>query len=171
MTGPAGESIDRLVAQVAELISRPGLTLAVAETCTGGLLSAALTETAGSSSFFFGSVVPYHDWAKIELLGVNKKLIESHGAVSAEVAGALATAVRAQFQSTIGVAITGIAGPGGDRPGKPVGLTFISIAAEREPQTKRFVWSGDRFQNRRSSVRAALEMLHEFMTPTVPSNR
>lgn len=167
MTDPTHDEIDRLAARVAESFERNSLTLAVAESCTGGLLSAQLTELPGSSGFFLGSVVPYHDVGKTDLLGVDPDVIKTHGAVSPEVACALARATRKRFRAAVGLAITGIAGPGGARPGKPVGLTYIAVdRGDAEPRAKRFVWDGDRSGNRRSSVRAALELLEQVAAGT-----
>ena len=117
-----GSTIDE---QVAELLS--GETIAVAESCTGGLMAARLTERAGSSEYFAGGVVAYSNAAKSELVGVDPELIERHGAVSVEVAGALAEGAMERFSASVGVGITGIAGPGGGTEEKPVGFVCFSV--------------------------------------------
>jgi nicotinamide-nucleotide amidase len=129
-----GSSVDQ---QVAALLrgegSRPGCTVATAESCTGGLLAARLTELPGSSDYMCGAIVAYADEVKVGLAGVAAELIELHGAVSAEVAEALASAARARLGADFGVGITGIAGPGGGSEEKPVGLVWLSVArAARE---------------------------------------
>jgi nicotinamide-nucleotide amidase len=104
------------------------LTLAVSESCTGGLLAQRLTNVPGSSIYFLEGVVAYSDRAKIERLGVDPRLIKAHGAVSAEVAESMAAGIRARADADLGVSITGIAGPAGGTPEKPVGLVFIGLA-------------------------------------------
>jgi nicotinamide-nucleotide amidase len=113
--------------QVAELLLAGGETIAPAESCTGGLLAARLTDRAGSSAYVIGGAVVYSNQAKTELVGVDPALIAAHGAVSIEVARALADGARRRFGSSVGVGITGIAGPGGGTPGKPVGLVCFSV--------------------------------------------
>ncbi len=121
---PEGETID---AQVARLLSG-GETIGLAESCTGGLLAARLTDVPGSSEYVIGGAVVYSNQAKSDLVGVDPALIEAHGAVSEEVARALAAGARRRFRTSVGVGITGIAGPGGGTPSKPVGLVWFSVA-------------------------------------------
>lgn len=124
---------DGLVAQLA----RTGKTLATAESCTGGLIAHMLTAIAGVSAYYQGGVVSYANSAKSELLGVPPELIESHGAVSPEVAAAMAEGVRARLSADIGLSTTGVAGPGGGSPEKPVGLVYIALASARGTKTRR----------------------------------
>ena len=145
-------------------LQRQGLTLAVAESCTGGGLAARLTERPGSSRWFLGGVIAYSNSAKQDLLGVDNRLLERHGAVSAEVAAAMARGVRRRLGSDLGVAITGIAGPDADGSDKPVGLTFVSVASAGEDHCRRFDFSGDRQANREQAAEAALRLLLDVRT-------
>ncbi len=136
-----------------------GLTVATAESCTGGLVADTITDVAGSSGYFLGGVVSYADVAKERLLGVAVEVLVAHGAVSAQVAKAMAIGCRARFGADLAIAVTGIAGPAGGSPSKPVGLTYLALADERGCEVTRHVWSGDRAANKRASAMAALEML------------
>ena len=136
-----------------------GTTVALAESCTGGLVAAALTEIPGSSGYFLGGVVSYADEAKRDLLGVDPALLAAHGAVSAQVARAMAEGARARFGSTIAGSVTGIAGPDGGSDEKPVGLTYVGVADAAGADVRRGVWPGDRAGNRRDSAIAVLEAL------------
>jgi len=143
------------------------LTVAVAESCTGGLVGHILTEVPGSSGFFLGGIISYSDAAKVSLLGVPAEVIDAHGAVSAQVARAMAEGARERLGTDAGAAITGIAGPDGGTPAKPVGLTYVAVADRDGIEVKRLLWSGDRTANKRSSAEAALELLLERLeTPT-----
>jgi competence/damage-inducible protein CinA-like protein len=136
-----------------------GYTLATAESCTGGLLAGRITDVPGSSEYFLEGVVSYSNEAKIDLLGVPKKLIETHGAVSEQVAGAMAARIRKRAGSTLGIGLTGIAGPGGGSPEKPVGLVYIALADDSQTTTRKFIFPGDRQFIRLLSVNAALDMV------------
>jgi len=138
-----------------------GLTVALAESCTGGLVAAALTDTPGSSGYFTGGVVSYADAAKRDLLGVPAEVLAAHGAVSAQVARAMAEGARERFGASLAGAVTGIAGPDGGSDDKPVGLTYISVADQHGVDVRRIVWNGDRAANRRDSGVALLELLLE----------
>jgi PncC family amidohydrolase len=139
-----------------------GLTVALAESCTGGLVAAALTEIPGSSGYFTGGVVSYADAAKASLLGVTEASLTAHGAVSAQVARAMATGVRERLATSLAASVTGIAGPdGGGTAEKPIGLTYVGVADDRGTDVRRFTWTGDRDVNRHESARAALELLIE----------
>ena len=156
---PPDPGIFSLAQQVGERLRRQGLWLAVAESCTGGLLGAALTDVPGSSAFFLGGVISYADRVKVEQLHVPDTTLRRYGAVSEQTAAAMATGVRQLLQADIGVSITGVSGPEAEG-GKPVGLTLIGIDAPTLTSTTlRFQWSGDRWDNRRRSVIAALELL------------
>ncbi len=151
-----GESLEEVVG---ELLKLKGYTLATAESCTGGLLAAALTNVAGSSRYFLQGVVAYSNEAKVNLLGVPNKLLQEHGAVSPEVAEAMAIGIRRRARSTIGVGITGIAGPAGGSETKPVGLVYIGLADEVQSSSRKFLFPGDRQLIRNLAVKAALDLL------------
>jgi PncC family amidohydrolase len=162
---PPDPEIFSLATQVGERLRRQGRWLAVAESCTGGLLGAALTDVPGSSTYFLGGVISYADRVKVEQLQVPAELLQHYGAVSEPVAAAMASGVRQLMRADIGISITGVAGPNAEGS-KPVGLTFIGIDAPTLPPsrgggqlTQRFQWTGDRWDNRRRSVVAALELL------------
>lgn len=137
------------------------LTVALGESCTGGLVAHAITKVAGSSRYFLGGVVSYADSAKATLLDVPEELIDRHGAVSAEVAGAMASGARRRFGADMAISVTGIAGPDGGTADKPVGLTFIGLAHGHGVSTRRFEWAGDRSANIEASAAASLEWLIE----------
>ena len=138
-----------------------GLTVATAESCTGGRVTDALTDVAGSSGYVRGGVVAYADAVKRDVLGVPSVVIEQHGAVSAQVARAMAAGARARLGVDLAVAVTGIAGPSGATPGKPIGLTYVALADPAGIEIRRFAWSGDREANKTASARVALELLVE----------
>jgi nicotinamide-nucleotide amidase len=138
-------------------------TLAVAESCTAGMLGMHITRVPGSSDYFTGGVLCYNDRAKVELCGVPAELIQQFGAVSAEVAEALARGVRDSLHSSIGLAITGIAGPGGATPEKPVGLVYIGISDGERTESRHRVMPGDRDTIRERSTYLALSWLRRFL--------
>jgi PncC family amidohydrolase len=146
-----------LAKQLGERLRRSGRSLAVAESCTGGLLGSAVTDVPGSSAYFLGGVISYADRVKVDQLGLSESVLRRHGAVSEEAAAAMANGVRQLLKADIGVSITGVAGPDAEGS-KPAGLTFIGIAGDGVT-TQRFQWTGDRWDNRRRSVIAALELL------------
>ncbi len=146
-----------------ELLKAARLTLAVAESCTGGLLGGRLTDVAGSSAYFLGGVIAYDDSVKIALLNVPAALIVEHGAVSDASAGVMATGVRSLVKADIGISITGVAGPGGGSAEKPVGTTYVGLAGPEGVRVKCFLWQGDRSSNREQSVQAALDMLVDYL--------
>jgi nicotinamide-nucleotide amidase len=154
---PPDPEIFALAQQVGERLRKLRKSLAVAESCTGGLLGAALTDVPGSSAYFLGGVISYADQVKREQLGVLEATLHHSGAVSEQTAAAMASGVRRLMHADIGVSITGVAGPEAEGS-KPVGLTFIGIAGT-SVTTHRFQWTGDRWDNRRRSVIAALELL------------
>jgi nicotinamide-nucleotide amidase len=144
---------------VGELLKFRQYTLATAESCTGGLLAGRITEVPGSSDYFKEGIVAYANEAKVDLLGVPNRLIEKHGAVSPEVAEAMAIGIRRRARTTIGIAITGIAGPGGGSEEKPVGLVYIGLADEVQSSSRKFLFPGDRQFIRTLAVNAALDMI------------
>jgi len=139
---------------------RAGTKLATAESCTGGAIAAALTDIAGSSDVFERGFVVYSNEAKTELLGVPAALIDRHGAVSDVVAAAMAEGALAHSHADLAVSVTGIAGPGGGTPKKPVGLVYIGcVRRGGAPAVERHVFAGDRAAVRAATVQRALELL------------
>jgi nicotinamide-nucleotide amidase len=159
------EELIELAERAGGLLRDAGLTVAVAESCTGGLLGGVLTAVPGSSAYFLGGVVAYHDSLKTGLLGVRADVLAQHGAVSAQCAVQMAQGVCRATGADIGIAITGIAGPTGGTPEKPVGTTYIALVGQDMLQVERFLWQGGRESNRTSSVRAALKMLLAVRKP------
>jgi nicotinamide-nucleotide amidase len=152
----SNETLEEVVGQLLKL---RGYTLATAESCTGGLLAGRITDVPGSSEYFLEGVVSYSNEAKIDLLGVPKKLIETHGAVSEQVAAAMAAGIRKRAGSTLGIGVTGLAGPSGGSAEKPVGLVYIALADDSQATTRKFIFPGDRQFIRTLSVNAALDMV------------
>ena len=145
-----------LAAQLLAALRGRGWTLATAESCTGGLLGDALTDIAGSSDVYLGGVVAYANSAKIALLGVPADVLASVGAVSPETAAAMAAGASRQFGAQVALATTGIAGPGGGSPEKPVGLVYLGLATPEGVWTERHLWPGDRRANKVHSAERAL---------------
>lgn len=141
-------------------------TLAVAESCTGGLLSNRITDVSGSSGYFLGGVLAYSNQVKMELLNVSSETMKEHGAVSSPVAIQMAQGVRELVKSDYGIGITGIAGPTGDTPQKPVGLVYIALASPRAAYSKEFRFSGDRAMVKRRASQMALDMLRRTLLRT-----
>ena len=158
-----GESLEQIVAN---LLIEHHATIAVAESCTGGLLAERLTSIAGSSAYFLGGAVVYSNELKTSMAGVPPELIEAKGAVSAEVAVALASGIRKRTGATLGLGVTGIAGPGGATPEKPVGLVHLAIADERGAQEIAVQLPGDRERIRMFSTQRALDLVRRhFLYP------
>ncbi len=151
-----GESLEEIVGMYLVLKQK---TIAVAESCTGGLVAERLTRVPGSSNYFVGGVVCYNNELKKRLTGVPSTLIEEHGAVSKQVAQALAEGVRWTTGASLGLGVTGIAGPGGGTTEKPVGLVFVSLADDRGTQVREFRFPGDRERIRQFTSNAALELV------------
>lgn len=138
-------------------------TLAIAESCTGGLITHRLTNVPGSSAYFIGAVIAYAYEAKVAALGVTWDTLNRFGAVSAETARAMACGVREKFATTLGLAVTGITGPGGGTPEKPVGLTYIALASADDVIVEKHIWRGNRVENKEQSAEAALALLYRFL--------
>jgi len=155
---PANE-LKALAERLQALCLATGWTVGTAESCTGGLVADTLTDIAGSSGYVRGGIVAYADGLKVALLGVPAELIAGHGAVSAQVARAMATGARERLGVTLAVSVTGIAGPDGGSEAKPVGLTYLGLAGPGGVEIRRFVWAGDRAANKRASAAAALDLL------------
>lgn len=148
-----------LEALIGEALRKKGLTLGVAESCTGGLLSSAITDVSGSSDYFQGGVVAYADGIKGSLLNVKASTLSSFGAVSKEAAGEMARGAKKALKVDISAAITGIAGPGGATLKKPVGLVFIAVSNGKRTIVRKFLFKGNRKSIKRQSAEAALKML------------
>ena len=164
-TGPSGGApgaespVDPRAASLGALLKEGKLTLSVAESCTGGLLAATITDQPGSSAYFLGGVVAYSDEAKRAQLAVPSDLLERHGAVSGPVAVAMAEGARARFGSTLAAGVTGISGPDSDGSSKPVGLTYVAVASAAGSTSHQFNFRGDRWANRRQAAGEALQLL------------
>lgn len=148
-------------ALVGDLLRQQGLTLAVAESCTGGLICHRLTNIPGASDYFMGGVVSYSNLAKMELLRVPSDILAVWGAVSEETARAMASGVREAFHTDIGLSVTGIAGPTGGTPGKPVGTVYIGLATPQKVEARHHLFQGSREEIKAQSAQAALEWLRQ----------
>ena len=140
-----------------------GLTMSVAESCTGGLIGAAITDVPGASKVFLGSAVTYSNQAKEDILGVSHFILLEHGAVSEETAREMVSGAMSAYRSDTAVAVTGIAGPGGATPDKPVGLVYIAAADGPRVVVTRNIFKGDRESVREQTVREALTLLDELI--------
>ena len=158
-----GEGDADLAAVVLDRCRELKLTIGVAESCTGGMLGERLTSIPGSSDVFLGGVIAYHNEVKKGLLGVSAQDLERHGAVSEQVALQMAAGIREQTGADVGVAVTGIAGPGGGTPEKPVGLVWVAVHAS-EAKARRFHVGGDRAEIRQRAAQAALEMVRRALS-------
>lgn len=157
--GSFGVMEEQIEVKVGRLLREKGLTLAVAESCTGGLVGHLLTNVSGSSDYFRGGVVAYAYGAKERLLGVRHKTLYDFGAVSEQTAREMARGARSALSADIGLSVTGIAGPGGGMPDKPVGLTWAAVSARDGYWVERNVWDGDRDGNKSASAVGALALL------------
>ncbi len=153
-----GESLEQIISYWLQMRTA---TLAVAESCTGGLLAERITSVSGSSRYFLGGAVVYSNSLKTEFAGVPAEMIERHGAVSREVAAALAEGIRYRCESTLGVGITGVAGPNGGTPEKPVGLVFHALASSAGTEVVQRTFPGDRKRIRRFASTMALDMVRK----------
>ncbi len=158
MNTPASTTINNL------FLDR-GWTLATAESCTGGRLGNLITNEPGSSEFFLGGVIAYSNRSKRKLLGVGEDILKEDGAVSSRTALAMARGVKKLFACSIGAAITGIAGPGGGGPGKPVGLVYIAVAGPEGETVERHIFSGTRREIKRQAADQTLALLLAAAAP------
>src|SRR5690242_17131321 len=148
-----------LGAELSQVLRGTGLTVAVAESATGGMIGAMITDQPGSSAYFVGGVIAYSDEVKRTELNVSPDLLRSVGAVSREVGEAMAEGARSRFGTSLAVSVTGIAGPDADGTTKPIGLTYIAVASEGRTSSQEFRFTGDRVSNRRQAATEALRML------------
>jgi PncC family amidohydrolase len=149
---------------VLDLARKRGLSLATAESCTGGLVAARLTSVPGASDVFRGGVVSYDDEVKHARLGVGEETLTMHGAVSAETAAEMSVGAREALDADVAVSTTGIAGPGGGTPEKPVGLVYLNASGPDRELTRELNLPGDREAVRRRATTAALHLLRELLT-------
>jgi PncC family amidohydrolase len=149
--------------QVGKRLLAASKTIACAESCTGGLLTSRLTDVAGSSAYVLGSIVSYTNKVKMSHLGVREETLKRHGAVSQETAREMSEGVRIRLGADIGLGITGIAGPGGGTPEKPVGLVYISIAGDKGLVVTKNLFSGSRREIKQQTADKALTMLIEYI--------
>jgi PncC family amidohydrolase len=152
-----------LAVELGHRLLERGLTLALAESCTGGLIGDLITDVPGSSDYFLGSAVTYAYSAKENLLGVTHETLLARGAVSAETAAEMAQGARRIFGANIAAAVTGIAGPGGGMPGKPVGLVHVHLSATDAEIGERHVWGSDRMGNKLLSAEAVLWLVIRYL--------
>lgn len=148
---------------IGELLRQRGLKIATAESCTGGLMADLITNVPGSSDYYTGGVVAYSYEAKVALLHVSWKTLRTHGAVSRQTVTEMAQGVRIALGADIGISLTGIAGPAGGMPGKPVGTTWIGLSTTDGDWTFRFTWNGDRRANKESSAQSALKIVLDYL--------
>ena len=155
--------LSALVKEVGNLLRERNWHLATAESCTGGLIGHLVTSVSGSSDYYWGGVISYDNRVKAELLGVSQDALRQYGAVSAPVAAAMARGARNLLHAEIAVSVTGIAGPTGGTPEKPVGTTFIGVATAKSVSVEEHRWQADRTTNKTLSAKAALELVCETL--------
>ncbi len=156
-------AVDTLAARVGRALLARAARLAVAESCTGGLVGSRVTGVPGSSRYLLGGVVAYHNSAKTALLRVPRRMLGRCGSVSAPVAAAMARGARRIFKAEVAVAVTGVAGPGGGSIGKPVGLVFVAVSGFGRTRARRAFFTGDRRGVREQAADLALNMLLEHL--------
>ncbi|HET7702160.1 MAG TPA: CinA family protein [Candidatus Limnocylindrales bacterium] len=161
-----GDPLVELAGRLQGACLAAGRRVALAESCTGGMVAAAITAVPGSSAYFLGGIVSYGDRAKRELLGVDGEVLAAHGAVSAQAARAMALAARERFGADLAGSVTGVAGPAGGSAAKPIGLTYVGVADGAGVDVRRVLWTGDRTANRLDSARLVLELLVERVAGT-----
>jgi len=149
--------------RIGNLLSERHLTLVTAESCTGGLVASRITDVPGSSAYFLGGIVAYSYEAKAALLDVSWDTLNSKGAVSKEIVIEMARGARKAFGADIAVSVSGIAGPGGGTPDKPVGTVWVGLATPGGEEARHFVWDGDRIQNKYLSSEAALQLILDYL--------
>lgn len=155
------ENLDELASRVIEIFREKGLSLALAESCTGGMIAETITNVAGASDIFYGSAVTYVNGAKEHILGVARETLEKHGAVSSECAEEMACGARRVYGADVAMSVTGIAGPGGGSEAKPVGTVWFGLATKDGVETFRRRFDGDRAAVRRQTVEEVLRRLAE----------
>jgi PncC family amidohydrolase len=159
-----GKLSEPLEVVIGKLLREKGLKLAVAESCTGGLVGHRITNIAGSSDYYLGSVTAYAYEAKERLLGVQHETLQKYGAVSEETVREMADGIRKTLDTDLGLSVSGIAGPGGGMPNKPVGLVWIGMSTPDGTVAFKHLWHGDRIQNKEQSAEAVLQHLADYLT-------
>ena len=149
--------------RIGKMLKERGLKIAVAESCTGGLISSRITDISGASDYFEAGITTYSNVSKIRLLNVPKDTIDRYGAVSEETAKSMAEGVKKTVHADIGVSVTGIAGPTGGTEGKPVGTVFIGLATKKATYVRKFFFDGNRLEIRRKTSDAALMFVEEYL--------
>ena len=149
--------------QIAQILTERGQKIVFAESCTGGLIGHRITNLPGSSAYYLGSITAYAYEAKVKWLNVSWDTLKAHGAVSKEVVLEMAKGVRNALKADIGLSVSGIAGPSGGLPDKPVGTIWIGLATVDGAWSRHFCWDGDRIQNKNDSADAVLKMLLEYL--------
>ncbi len=157
------EKDQKLEYLIGELLRQRGWRLAVAESCTGGLIGHRLTNVPGSSTYYMGSITAYAYEAKVRILGVKWSTLEQHGAVSRETVLEMARGVRRVLAADLGIAVSGIAGPSGGTPEKPVGTTWIGMSAPDYEDAWMYVWPGERLEVKEHSAEEALRLAVEYL--------
>ena len=165
---PTDDELLGLAQRVGATCRAAGVSLATAESCTGGLVAHLITEVPGSSAYFRGGIVTYANEVKMTLVDVPESVLTAHGAVSAQVAVAMAEGARRRLGVDLAVAVTGVAGPSGGTAAKPVGLTYIAVADGAGDDVRRHLWDTDRPGNKRASAAAALALILERLHATDP---
>ena len=160
---PMSNPSQPLELRIHALLTKRKLTLSTAESCTGGLVASRITDVAGSSVYFMGGIVAYSYEAKASLLGVSWDALNSKGAVSRETVLEMAQGARRALATDIAVSVSGIAGPGGGTPDKPVGSTWVGLATPSGEEARHFVWDGDRIRNKQLSSEAALQFILDYL--------
>ena len=154
------QSVEELIGTI---LKNRKMTIATAESCTGGLVSDRITDIPGSSEYFLGGIVAYSYDAKVALLDVSWDTLRAHGAVSKEVVIEMARGVRVALGATVAVSVSGIAGPGGGLPDKPVGTTWIGLSTTEGDWARQHVWDGDRSKNKALSANAAMQLVLDYL--------
>jgi PncC family amidohydrolase len=165
------EALESIIGR--KLVHR-GLKLVIAESCTGGLIGHRITNIPGSSDYYLGSITAYAYEVKQRLLGVRQETLTEHGAVSRETVIEMARGIRAclkadfPIEDTIGLSVSGIAGPGGGMPGKPVGLVWVGLSTRQGDHAWKFLWKGNRIENKEYTAQAALQILLDYLNNQLP---
>lgn len=164
MTDYKENQYDQISYTLGNMLGKFGLTLSIAESCSGGLISHRITQIPGSSNYFKGGVIAYSNEIKVKILGVHDTVIEKYGAVSAQVANQMAKGALEKFETDISCSVTGIAGPEGGTENKPVGLVYIAVESKSNAVCERFLFSGSRQEIKYQTSTEALNLIYKFVT-------
>jgi len=155
--------MEELAKKIAPLLKERHLKVATAESCTGGLIGHTITDVPGSSEYYEGGIISYSNEMKMKFLGVKERTLKEYGAVSEQTAKEMAEGVRRATGADIGIATTGIAGPGGGTAEKPVGLVYIAISADGKTKVEKHLFKGNRWENKERTCRASLSLLLDYL--------